>query len=128
MIDPRCSPYGWAMRASAARRLLVAINIFALTLFGMTMASGMSTAVAAGMVGGCAHHCQRNPSAGHHTSGMPGCDVLACSTNLAVAPTQTGDRPALFASTAVYNGESSTRLSGLAPGIDPPPPRSFCAR
>jgi hypothetical protein len=115
------------MRAPAARRLLVALNIVALALFGMTMAGGMSTAVAAGMVSGCAHHCQRNPGTGHHAGGMPGCGVLPCSTNVAVAPTQTADRPALFASTAVYYGGPSTRLSGLAPGTDPPPPRSFCA-
>ena len=116
------------MRAPAARRLLVALNIVALALFGMTMAGGMSTAVAAGMVSGCAHHCQRNPGTGHHTGGMPACDVLPCSINVMVAPTQTADRPALFASTAVYYGGPSTRLSGLAPGTDPPPPRSFCAR
>jgi hypothetical protein len=116
-----------AMRAPAARRLLVVLNILALALFGMTMAGGMSPAVAAGMVGDCAHHCQRNPSAGHDTDGMPGCDVLSCTTNVTVAPTQTADRPALVASTAVYYGRPSTRLSGLAPGTDPPPPRSFSA-
>lgn len=115
------------MRAPAARRLLVALNILALTLFGMTMAGGMSTTVAAGVIGGCAHHCQHNPGTGHHTDGMPGCGVLPCSTNLVVASIQTADRPARFASIALYYVSPSTRLSGLTPGIDPPPPRSFCA-